>query len=278
MKLYRGLPYIDSETILAHNPKAIGINYEASNLKLGFCSPSAEYLRYQKNPRSNLNTFTIMQLAKYFYPSLFDALAWANKSYLANKATGLPMNFLIWEVDIPDFIVEKYLGVGQYDNELKIEAKIPYSYLASYLSMGVKLNYSQVIAEFFSQYYSWKNADPKAIANLKSQLGEPTLENPELLLTPEDEIYRALCFPIFMASKILVNEDEKWLRVFDNTIYEKYQSNRRFWSRQINYNCKNWDQVGHGSVIEYLFSETEFLKYENAELKRTLNKNGYKFQ
>ena len=279
MRLYRSLPYLDSKTILALKPKKIGINYEASNLRLGFCSPSAEYLRYSQNPRSHLNNFTITELAKYFYPSLFDALTWTYLGYLIHEANGLPINFLIWEVEIPDSLVTKYLGVGDYANQLRLEVKIPYAYLVSYLASNLDPSYRHAMAEFFTMYYSWKNADSKAITNLKQQLGQPTIQNPDLFLNSEDEIYRWLCFPITRPYQILINvEDGKWIRPFYNTIYEEYRAHRQPWSQQLNYTYKNWHRVGEGSLANYLFEKTVFLETENDELKRTLNKNGYKFQ
>lgn len=280
MKVYRSIPCVDSKTILAKKPDVLGINYEASNLlKYGLCSPSSEFLRYQKNPRTDLNSFTNNGLAKYFYFSLLDALAWASAHCEKYTIQGLPVNFLVWELDLPDYLVQKYIGTGLYNTDRRIELKVPYSILYSYLSLGVDYESIVAIKNFFDKYYTWTLAPVSEVEALRKVLPETKIKNEDFLLNAKDEIYQELCFPIFMSYGLMIDEaNPKWVNDAYDLAYKNRDKHHQEFSKGMRYKYENWQNIGHGDVLKYLADSTKFYQEENKELKRVLTKSGYSFK
>ncbi len=278
MKVYRCLPYIDSNTILAKQPKELGINYEASNLlKKGFCSPSWEYLGYKKNPRQNINSFASNGLAKYFYLSLLDSIMWAYNSKNRYGYQNLDMNFVIWEVDLPDYLVNKYIGTGCYGPTRKIETKIPYDDLFSYLAKDIDIALLEKIKEFFNKYYSWKDAQAEELMDFKKQFPVPSLNNPDIILKRENQVYANLCFPIFMPYKIMFDENNKWIIDAYNIAID--YNNRHFkLTKQIYSDYERWHEIGNGDFNEYLIEQATAYQEENDAIKRSLVKADHQFK
>ncbi len=267
MKVYRSIPNCEDEKLAKS-----GFNYEAINLlNEGKVSPSFEYLNGSKNPNVSLNSFSSFNLAKYFYPNLYDALTWAynqNQLYQLNK---INLSFVIWEVDLPDFMLKENIGVGSYNNqtEHKLEIKVPYWQLASFLGLDLAENYLMAIKEFFQKHYSWQGTTEETKKAFLSQLKVDHIE-PKI----KDEIYAALCFKIFMAYQIMsTSEIEQIFKIITPKGIEYRQK-----IKELTYNYDHWATVGHGDINDYLYKEAQATKEENENLKRVLKREGYGFK
>lgn len=277
MKVYRCLPYIDSSTIINQDLQMLGINYEASNLYLGFCSPSAEFLRYEKNPRNKLNSFAGNGLAKYFYLSLYDAINWGHNRLVSLKGHGIHANIVIWEVDLPDEIVKKYLGVGIYQETTKIESKIPYHTLMNYLALNINNDQINLVADYFKKHYSWKDASQEK-EKLNFDLGFEKVSNPDIILSKKDEVYKSLCFPIFMSYGLLMDVNYlEWINEAYKVAFNNKLDNRKKMNRDIATAYNDWYKKDIKGLREFLYEEALILKEENNQIKRALTNDNLEF-
>ena len=277
MKVYRSLPFIDTKTLIDNHIDLLGINYEGSNLRLGFCSPSYEYLAYNKNHNAKNNTFNDSNLAKYFYVSLYDALNWSYNRYLTYKGMGIESNFIIWEVDLPDEVIKNNLGVGIYSKGAKIEAKIPYVILAQYLSLGLDNEKINTIWEYFQNHFSWKDSEAKEKLNF--DLGFRKVSNPDIILSSDDEAFKSLCFPMFMNYGIFIDDaNPAWIVDGFKMAQDARLINHNKLETTINYNYTNWQKVGNKDIKEYLYAVALDFQEENKEIKKALAQNNLNIQ
>ncbi len=271
MKLYRSLPRVSEKDI---TKVSLGFNNEATNLlKEGKVTPSLEYLRGDKNPNKICNTFGSYDLAKYFYPSFYDALTWSLSQTIRYELKNIKLNFLIWEIDIPDFLVEQNIGVGNYNNknEHKLEVKIPYYQLASLLGLDLSFESIMAIKEFFQKYYSWLQAPDAAKEGLITSLENNGLKN------IDEAIYAALCFKIFMPYQVLASPDANWLnQVYDVVLHHGIKCHQKI--KELTYNYDHWATVGHGDINNYLYKEAQAMNEDNESLKRILKQEGFSFK
>ena len=287
MKLYRSVPILEQQKIDDTSIDAASEGLEAAYLMHGYCAPSTEFIKYGKNPRANLNTFAYNDLAKYFYPSLLDAIKWAYSLSKTKKMQGkFNSNYLRWEIDVPDSMVKDHIGVGEYStfslrrpSEYRIEVKIPYWILASYLGYDLDPNFISQIEMYFSNHYCLPNLssaeqkeflqkinNPQALGLLKSSSGTVL------------QTYDALSFSLFMPYGLLQMEGETQIEDVCHLAYEAKDINHSQWLNKLKYNYFNWSKVGHGEVADYLQEECAYLQEENTGIKRTLKQNGHTFR
>lgn len=283
MKVYRALPYIDTTKLIKSRYNGEGENFEGSNLlNFGLCSPSFEYLDNTKNPNANLNTFTVNGLAKYFYVSIFDCLNWAYNIINRFSYLGIDMNFLIWEVDLPDHLVKKYLGTGKYSSIRRIEAKIPYDELYGYLASNIDINLLDKIKGFFNKYYSWQSATLPDLVDLLKILPNIGINNPDIVMTSENKLYKKvysnLCFLIYMPYKIMYDSDTRWAYdAYNLALASGFNKDHLKRARQIYADYENWPNLNRGDFNDYLVKQMPFYEEENEGLKKVLTKSGLNF-
>lgn len=284
MKVYRALPYIDTQSLLRVGYRSEGENFEGSNLlNFGLCSPSFEFLDNNKNPYAKLNTFNVNGLAKYFYVSFLDCLLWAYNIVTRFVGFGIIGNVLIWEVDLPDCLVEKHLGTGEYNSIRKIEAKIPYDELCGYLGHNVDISLLEKLKEFFNKYYSWRTAPLPDLAELLKYLPSLDFSNPDITFTSDNEMFKKaysnLCFPIYMSYKIMYSENPSWIYdAYYLTLKGGFNGEHLKRAKQLYTDYENWANLHRGDFSNYLVKQMEFYQEENAQLKRVLASSDYSFK
>lgn len=252
MKIYRYMPIVSTNEYS-----------EASNLKKGIVAPSSEYFKYQKNPRQNLNSFTNeFAISKYFYASLYDTLNFQNNIYRYLINQGNECNSLIWEVDLPDEIIKKYIGIGYYNiNERKIEFKIPYHILASYLGISLTEEYISIlkILERAYKYNYLSEIDRQKLLELGFDYEKYSLRM----------LYQYLCFNIFMPTKILEKSTNLPINDYLNICAKVGYQHK---SSRVN------KYLGMEKTPELLYQEALEIEKENVQIKRDLKRENIIFK
>ncbi len=231
---------------------------ELEHLKKGIVCPSSEYFKYTKNPRAGLNSFNnASALNKYFFASLLDALRYQNNFYNRMHLQGKNVECLIWEVDIPNNLLKKYLGLGYYSpSDSRIEYKIPYHSLASLLGT-LSEEYINIIS-ILEQAYGYQDLSEESKKTLLS-LGF-NIEN-----YSKEELYAFLSFKLWQRAKILENKDYLNKEFVDECLQIAFKNRL---TKHNHYKEKD---------IPYLDQETEYIDRENEEIKRALKKENIAF-
>ncbi len=147
MKIYR---FVRTKMI----QDKVGQSNEYANLNaFNAISPSYPFLR--KKPRFVMNfnnTFGGMdQMCKYFFASIFDLLNFIKDQAYALSEEANHFQYIIMEIEIPDEVLQKYIGLGFYSKELsKVEFRIPYQDLYKFTSLE-DLDYFQRLLDFYNQ-------------------------------------------------------------------------------------------------------------------------------
>lgn len=250
MKLYRALNY-QTNNYIGYFARLDGKFNEASNvLNANAFSPSFGYLKNSINNSSNYHSFLLeKKLYKFFYASLLDALLWA-KDY--------NQEIFIIEINLPLESLEKCFGVGYYTNYCRLELCLPYKYLYELTKKNNNPNFLKCLNIL-------ENGQKINIENFN--LDSSSLI-PNLATFNANQLYPYLCFESNEPIKVLnFPKERKIFKVIKQKELE----------RPLEY-LKGIAKKGYPNIPYIKEEGLNYIKEENAEIKRVLQKDGYIFK
>ncbi len=254
MKIYRFLNWSKSN-------KDGSFNEFQNHQQLGLISPSYEYL--WKKPHvlnEGINTFPKEhEMFKYFFLSLTDTLRFISDPHFGSNT--------IIEIDIPNEILKRYIGVGFY-GRLYVEFRIPYGTLYDATAIQ-KLNYIKKALEFYNRNLYRRNLpNQKGYQELESLLTSVPYKG--IIHNERISIYPLFCFEA-RATSITIQQESF---TFFQQITDEISKNRE---KKYNYNqrisnlikCKNYllnfdKGYSHDDLLDYT---SPILEEENEKLK-----------
>lgn len=276
MKLYRFMK-LDLNN-LKENEKYLyeGRENEGRNLIMNhLISPSNCYLNPFDFNDKGPNTFgREKEMTKYFFANLYDCLKYAEhyiKLYFFKY--GVKYEPIIIELDLPDYLVLPYIGIGSYFSQKVVEFRIPYQVLVN--AYNANIYPLQDALDFFNKRMGEYETIWLQIKETEEyQNFIKSLPGVNFLISEYNKIglYPYLCFPF-------PNEGEI-LRA--NTTYTNYYNwiegvGNYIWNRFYQTYAANQEQIMNNSSNLATYAQTTIAK-ENKKLKRILKHGGYEFQ
>ncbi len=221
-------------------------------------SPSYAYVRPVFYDNGS-NSFPFEKnLAKFFYPSLLEALAWISENRYQEE--NLEGNYVILEINLPEEVIHNYLGIGNYAfiTGNRLEYRIPYEILYQFLAMDYHESVRQVI--------NLINQNNNQKLNINTYLKRITIPS-NLYTLGTNELYPYLCFKINNLAQIYLVKGKYFNDLEDYISKMAWQrtNNYKYLINDINIKKINYDVLNNLTMVAF-----PFLEKENQDLKRVL--------